>query len=213
VPPFLWCDEAVRPDRFDERRLWRTFRGICPTGAAVKPTLDSRAERTRAGLLRAFVELIFRDGFENISVHAIVAAAGTARSTFYEHFSSKEDILGASMAHFFNVMADCVTSDVEPAELRWVLEHFWDNRRLVDATFSGVPRIVLARSLSKLIEARLRDGGEKPRLPCRLAAIEIAEAQMALVESWLRGRAYCTPDRLGHGLHRTTRAAALALYA
>jgi len=100
----------------------------------VKPTLDSRAERTRAGLLRAFVELIFRDGFENISVHAIVAAAGTARSTFYEHFSSKEDILGASMAHFFNVMADCVTSDVEPAELRWVLEHFWDNRRLVDAS-------------------------------------------------------------------------------
>ena len=174
--------------------------------------LDARAERSRAALLRAFVELIFRDGFEAISVQGIASAAGTARSTFYEHFSSKEDILRASMSGFFEVMADCVSNDEQPAELQQVLSHFWENRRLTDAVFSGTPRQILARSLSALIEARLAQGeAARSLLPRPLAAIQLAEAQLALVESWLRGRAFCRPEAMATALYGTSRASVRAL--
>lgn len=179
----------------------------------MKRALHSRSEKTRAALLASFVELIFREGFETVSVRSIVAAAGVARSTFYEHFSGKEDILQASMAHFFEIFAECVTSDRQPEPLAAVLEHMWENRRLTDAIFSGAPRTILARSLGERIEARLRgaNGGRDLQLPYRLAGIHLAEAQLALIESWLRGRAFCRPDGIAIALHQSSRASAKSL--
>lgn len=172
----------------------------------------SRSERSRAAILGAFVELIFRDGFENVSVQGIVTGAGIARSTFYEHFSNKEDVLRASMAQFFEVLARCVTRENEPPELAGVLNHFWGNRRLIDAIFTGAPRRILALSLSEIIETNLRNhGADKLLLPSRLAAIHLAEAQLALVESWLRGRAFATVEDLATALHQSSKASANAL--
>ena len=179
----------------------------------MKPLLDSRAEQTRSALLRAFAELIFRDGFENISVQAIAAEAGTARSTFYEHFGGKEDILRASMGPFFAIIADCTVSDSEPQHLRRVLDHMWENRRLADAIFTGHARTVLSRNQADFIEARLKTLGPAGRLPARLAAIHIGEAQLALVESWLRGRAFARTEDVATALHHSSRASALALAA
>jgi AcrR family transcriptional regulator len=175
----------------------------------MKPSIESRSERCRAAILRSFVELIFRDGFENISVQAIVARAGTARSTFYEHFSGKEDVLRASMTQFFEVLALSVTSEDQPPELPQVLAHFWENRRLTDAIFAGAPRRILGLSLSEMIEARLRD--RKLLLPHRLVAIQLAEAQLALVENWLRGRAFARVDEMATALHQSSLASANAL--
>ena len=177
------------------------------------PAVERRSERTRAAILRAFVDLLFRGGFESISVQGIVAEAGIARSTFYEHFSSKEDLLCASMAQFLTVFAQCAFDRNQPSELSNVLAHFWENRRLTDAVFSGAPRKIIALSLSEMIEARLREHkSEELLLPCRLAAIHISEAQLALVESWLRGRAFARVDALAHALFMSTRASAAAMF-
>ena len=176
-------------------------------------TIQKRSEETRRQIQSAFTRLVFADGFENVSVRGLVAEAQVARSTFYEHFSGKEDVLRACMNHFFAVIADCVASADEPVELGKVLAHLWDNRRLTDAIFSGQARAVLARNLVDLVENRLRSlGGQHGHaLPLRLAATQIAEGQLALVESWMRGRAFCSVEGLAHGLHRSSRASALAL--
>ena len=174
-------------------------------------TIQSRGERTRAAILRGFVDLLFRLGFENISVNGIVAEAGIARSTFYEHFSSKEDVLRDSMVQFFTVFAHCVSNDEQPSELTHVLGHFWENRRLTDAIFSGVARQIIALSLSELVEERLRGLAAGLLLRNRLAAIYIAEAQLALVEAWLRGRAFARLEDIAAALHRSSRASAKAM--
>ena len=173
--------------------------------------IEIRGERSRNAILGAFVEQLFRDGFENVSVQRIVREAGIARSTFYEHFSSKEDVLRASMARFFEVLARCVSSDGKAAELTAVVSHFWDSRRLTDAVFAPAPRRILALSLSEMIEARLRENGEKLMLPLRLAAIHLAEAQLALVEGWLRGRAFALPQDIATALLESSRASKNAL--
>jgi AcrR family transcriptional regulator len=177
------------------------------------PPIDTRSERTRAALLSAFAELVFRDGFEKVSAQAVASAAGIARSTFYEHFASKEDLLRASMAPFFGVIAECVSSEAQPEPLPRILAHLWENRRLTDAIFSGAPRRIIAQSLSEMVEARLKQlhDGAPLTLPYRLAAIHIAEAQLALVESWLRGRAFARVEDMTAALHRSARASALAL--
>jgi|KBSMisStaDraftv2_1062788.scaffolds.fasta_scaffold498169_1 AcrR family transcriptional regulator len=199
-----------RNGRFDERLSKRTFDSICPMTIGM-PTIESRGERTRDTILRAFVALMFRDGFDHITVQNIVAEAGIARSTFYEHFGRKEDVLRASMAQFFVVLARCVSSDDQPAELARVLDHFWENRRLTDAIFDSAPRRILALSLSEMVEAQLRERSGELVLPARLAAIHIAEAQLALVETWLRGRAFAHASDVATALHKSSLASAAAL--
>src|SRR5215217_2110871 len=99
--------------------------------------VNRRSDRTRTELMSAFSSLVFAKGFENVSVKDVIASAGIARSTFYEHFSNKEDVLRACMTRFFDIVADCVSTDGMPAELPKVLDHLWSNRRLTDAIFSG----------------------------------------------------------------------------
>ena len=172
-----------------------------------------RKEKTRAAIKSTFTRLVFSRGFENVTVPDVVAEVGISRSTFYEHFSSREDVLRASMNRIFATIADCVSEDEPPTRLIDVVGHLWENRRLTDAIFSGLARAVLGRNQTDLIEQRLRQL-PYPRnalLPLRLAATEIAEAQLALIESWMRGRAFCSVQQLSTGLHRVSRASALAL--
>jgi AcrR family transcriptional regulator len=175
--------------------------------------LNRRSDQTRTELMSAFSGLVFAKGFENVSVKDVIASAGMARSTFYEHFSNKEDVLRACMTRFFQIVADCVVADEMPADLLKVLDHLWANRRLTDAVFSGHARMILARNQADLVEQRLRAMSPLLRLPHRLAAIQIADAQLGLVESWMRGRAPCSIQNLADGLFRSSRASALALIA
>lgn len=172
-----------------------------------------RSDKTRDELMAAFTSLLFAKGFGAVSVTEIVTAARHARSTFYEHFSSKEDVLRACMSRFFAIIARCVVEEEEPAKLQSVLVHLFENRRLTDAIFSGAPRAILAQALADMVERHLRDAaGDAPlALPSRLAAIMLAEAQLGLIEAWLRGRAFCSVEHLAGGLHEVGRAGALAL--
>jgi hypothetical protein len=54
-------------------------------------------------------------------------------------------------------------------------------------------------------------GGAPLVLPHRLAAIQLAEAQLALIENWLRGCAFARIKDVAAALHQTSRAAAAAL--
>jgi len=161
--------------------------------------------------MSAFTRLVFANGFENVSVRKIVEEAKVARSTFYEHFSDKEDVLRTCMGRIFAVLADCVISDEPPAKLVEVLDHLWSNRRLTDAIFSGHARAVLSRNQADLIESRLNGTGSPAQIPSRLAAISIGEAQLALVESWMRGRAFARVEDVAAALHHSSRASATAL--
>ena len=174
---------------------------------------DRRVARTREALLVAFRELVFADGYDQVTVRGVVARANVGRSTFYEHFTSKDDILRASMSQFLVVFAESIASETPPERLVAVLDHLWSNRRLTDAIFTGSPRAVLARALAQMIEARLEEmaGAGALAIPLRLAGIQLAEGQLALVEAWMRGKAHCPSARLALAFHASSRAAALAL--
>lgn len=56
-----------------------------------KVSHSDRYRRQRRDLLRAAVRLASRNGYERTRVADIVAEAGLSKSTFYEHFGSKEE--------------------------------------------------------------------------------------------------------------------------
>jgi AcrR family transcriptional regulator len=60
--------------------------------APKRGTMDRRVARTRRTLQRALVDLMLKKGYDAITVEDICMEADVGRSTFYAHFTGKEDL-------------------------------------------------------------------------------------------------------------------------
>ncbi len=64
-----------------------------PFETSSAPVRPGKAERTRARILTAAIDLFTRGGYEKTTVAQIAAAAGITEMTFYRHFGSKDQLL------------------------------------------------------------------------------------------------------------------------
>jgi AcrR family transcriptional regulator len=176
---------------------------------------DRRSERTRKALLAAFIDLILKHGYESVSISDIVTRANIGRSTFYIHYSGKEDILKQSMALPSSFLANLVGGDVAPDDLVPILVHFREQRTLNKVFFSWPIRQIWVRSLEGQIDKRLQAlsnrPGVHPVVPLALIASHLAETQIALIANWLTGRVSCRPEAIAAALSVSTNAAVSAL--
>jgi AcrR family transcriptional regulator len=178
---------------------------------------DRRVFRTRQALTAAFFEELAASGYDNLSVEAVAARANIGRSTFYLHYSGKAEILECSLTSHFSVLADAVLANASTNALNDIIAHFADNRKLAGEIFGGHARQVLMRLLAVLIAARLRSNWPTPDaiatyLPLELAATQIADAQLAMIEQWLRRHSACPPATIARALSATSLAMSEALH-
>jgi AcrR family transcriptional regulator len=180
--------------------------------AATALKLDARTERTRSALMQAFNALILSRGYDGISPAEIAEAAGVARSTLYEHFGGKADMLRHSLLPILEPLAGCVDGPEVLPQLKFVLEHIRSSRKMARELLRGRARIVAGRTLSQLIEARLEQvplgGADMPRT---LKAAYLSSGILGFVEEWLLGRQACAVPVLARDLQASTHAAAIAM--
>ena len=69
--------------------------------------MDARISRTRAAVLRTATDLLVDGGPSAVTIDAIVARSGVAKSTIYRHWESRDDVLVA-------VIENCAPSLVAP---------------------------------------------------------------------------------------------------
>ena len=181
----------------------------------MKEKLDRRTERTRQSLRMAFVNLVLTRGYTEISVEDIADEANIGRSTFYMHYKSKVDLLKQSMARPSGVLSIMVGHDVPVDILVHQLTHFHEQRRINRPFFSEPIRTVWVKTLAELIEPRLvkliRQVRAQPGLPPELIALQIAEAQVALITNWLMGKPSLKPELVADALKSATHATLSAL--
>jgi AcrR family transcriptional regulator len=184
-----------------------------PVAKPKKP--DRRTERSRSALMSAFVQIVLSEGYAAVTVERVAERANVGRSTFYMHYRSKEDILKQSMARPSAPLVAIVGRDAAPDALLPILEHFREQRRVNRVFFDWPIRPIWVRCLAELIEPRVaaaaRQARARPILPVPLIALQIAEAQIALVTHWLRGAAAAKPDAVAEALVAETRALLAAL--
>ena len=69
--------------------------------AASQKKIDARVRRTRDALGDALVALMQEKPFETITVQDVLDRAELSRSTFYSHYSDKDDLLMSDAEEFF----------------------------------------------------------------------------------------------------------------
>jgi AcrR family transcriptional regulator len=149
---------------------------------------DRRKQRTRKAALEAFGALLMEQGYEALTVAGVAERAGLGRSTLYEHFRTKEDLLAASLDR---PLAALGTDPLEPAAVRAFLEHVRAHAGAVRLLLAQPLRSRVARVLAARTAAQLRARGTPAEL-AELRACGAAEAQLAMLALWLRGGAIDT---------------------
>jgi AcrR family transcriptional regulator len=176
--------------------------------------LTRQQEKTRAAIRAAFVSLLFERNYPSVTMANVADRANVGRSTLYEHFRTKLDLLKDSATVPFSGMAGLVDDAATTGGLINLLHHFRENHALARVLVHMPARAGLDTVLSQLIEQRLTvlAGGQSALIPLPLAARQIAAAQFALLEPWVLAQVAIRPDILGEALVRTTRALVGAIF-
>jgi AcrR family transcriptional regulator len=152
-------------------------------------------------VLGAFNQL-FLGRRKEISAADLIAEAKVGRSTFYDHYSSPDEVLLEALRQPFATLADAAVGRGDPTAARWLVEHFWENRqRARDLFDNGRMRERVTRLLAEMVTERLR--GADLVIPAELAAAQLAEAALAPLRAWLRAEAPAKPAALGESHGRT----------
>jgi AcrR family transcriptional regulator len=171
-----------------------------------KTTEERRAQR-REQLLDAGLELFGSDGFANVTIESLCAAAGLNPRYFYEQFATREEVLGAVyerhvLAVLTKVQAAIAQAPADPATrlerglTAFVSATLADERAArinyfemvgVSAALEAQRRGVL-RAYAELIAAQasqLDDLGPLGRGDRRMTAVALVGATDGLIIDWL----------------------------
>jgi AcrR family transcriptional regulator len=162
----------------------------------------------------AFNALVLERGYDALAVRDIIARAAVGRSTFYEYFSGKRELLREAMTPLLAVLATTASAPDMPG-LVWVLDHFAKQRALALALFKSEARDLIAETLATLIVAQMSDANPAValRLDRSLPAAQVALGHIGLIGAWLEKPEREPAGVIAEALARTTAASLAALRA
>ncbi|MCI0387330.1 MAG: TetR/AcrR family transcriptional regulator [Acidobacteria bacterium] len=183
---------------------------------------DRRVQRTRELVQKALIELISERGYDAITIQDIVDRANVGRTTFYQHYSSKDELFIScheaivSEFHFgplFPLSREELLSPEAPLGMVSAYRHLKDARALLYSIIQGKDSLLILRRIrdwsAQEIEASLRAAFAEAdsTIPFDVLANYLAGARIALVQWWLEKRQPYTPENLAQTFHRLQRAA------
>lgn len=150
--------------------------------------------KTEIAIVEAFRTLAIERRYGAIRVVDIIDRAGVSKSTFYEHFQGKDDVLLTALRPILLALATAASGRAARSYVRPVIEHLWERRSLV--------RLILDSSVASILQRRLADaiamhgGRQIDAKGAPLFAVGIAAAQLAMLRCWLAGHVAMTVDAM-----------------
>ncbi len=172
---------------------------------------DRRIMRTRMVLHQALIELILEKRYDKITVQDIIDRADVGRSTFYDHFLDKEDLLMQGFVLFSDELGSHLETaehgDGEEAEhvihSLVFFRHAGAHHELYKAMLEGGGADVLMeagrRHLMHNIEDHLSevfDGEETAVMPIPVITNFLAGAMLSVLMWWLEEERPFSPEEI-----------------
>jgi AcrR family transcriptional regulator len=179
-------------------------------GRMAKTPIDRRVARSREMLHQALLSLIIEIGYEKITVEGICERANVGRSTFYAHFTSKDDLKRRGLEHLRRELIEqqrnaSSLADTNVRGLAFALtmfEHARDHihlyRALVGSRGGAIALTTIRQTLCEIVRGELAEipGKDSHGTPRELAVQYIVGAYMAVLTWWLDGGAKLPPERI-----------------
>jgi AcrR family transcriptional regulator len=162
----------------------------------LKKKTDARVRRTRDALGDALVALMQEKPFDTITVQDVLDRAKVGRSTFYSHYSDKDDLLMSDAEEFFESVAMLLSLRGDTSDRVFPVQEFFGHiteaKQFVEALMSAGKfndNMELARGLfARGIERRLAElprGRGIPENERPAIAFAHAGALLSLLTWWI----------------------------
>lgn len=167
---------------------------------------NDRRSNARRWIATAFNRLVLGRRYETLSVGEVSRRAGVGRSTFYEHFRDKDDVLRHAISPILAPLADAAVGMGVAQRVQFVLDHLAENRGRAMEMLDGSARECIEQTLTELVLARLRDRDASVDSATQtLEAVRLAGSHVAVLREWLKqGLAACPSSRVAEWLVMTT---------
>lgn len=172
---------------------------------------DARAMRTRDRLGDALIELMHEKPFEEITVQHVLDRARVSRSTFYSHYTSKNDLFFGDVDDFWQLMSTSLArsnaKSNRVAPVRELFEHIasvGDFRQALQASGKMQDVMELGREhFARSIERRLLELGAATAPQSAILGRMLAGALFSLLDYWISHRMKETPAEIDDLYHET----------
>jgi len=162
---------------------------------------DRRVGRTRKLLEDALHDLILKKGYEAVTVQDIIDRANVGRSTFYAHYTDKQQLLfshfGELEAHLAEQQRLVRAKSTEPVERVFgfslaMFQHANEYRRLWAMVVGKQTGAAIVRQIQSIIEkivgreiATLAPRGSATAVPPAVITQHVVNAMLGLLTWWL----------------------------
>jgi AcrR family transcriptional regulator len=174
---------------------------------------DARVRRTRDALGDALIALMQEKPFDTITIQEVLDRAHVSRSTFYSHYSDKDDLLMSDAEEFFEALSTALSAHGDKSDRVFPVREFFTHLADVQPFFKALVKsgrfqenMELARGhFARGIERRL---AELPRaqsiLESERSAIAFthAGALLSLLTWWLDRGMREPPEQMDELFHR-----------
>lgn len=171
------------------------------------PNTDRRIVRTKQNLSQALFDLILEKPYERISVKDILDRANVGRSTFYNHFQDKDDLLLSNVPE--NVLELDMQAHSFNPNLVTMFSHAQANYPLFKAMMgTGGIRLLYERSqrlLANQLQCHLEQleaNGSTLALPAPVLAQYYSGALWSLFRYWLDAGMPYSPEEMNEMFQR-----------
>ena len=177
---------------------------------------DRRSVRTQGLLGEALITLLREKRYDDITIQDILNRANVGRSTFYEHYWDKEDLLTSEIERVIDILDQRLATPQQPTSVfipsLALFQHVREQQHLFQALLRGQglrQALLQGQSIQLVIQAfqellrarveqHLRAEGRQEIPGDLLAALSayIAGAFMALMQWWLETEMNWSPEQM-----------------
>ena len=179
----------------------------------LKKREDARVRRTRDALGDALITLMQEKPFDTITVQDVLDRAHVSRSTFYSHYTDKDDLLMSDADEFFEAISMALSQHGDKSDRVFPVREFFTHLSDVQPFFRALVKsgkfaenMELARGhFARGIERRLSEIPRAQSIPAKqLPAIAFAHAGalLSLVTWWIDRGMRESPEEMDDLFHR-----------
>ena len=149
---------------------------------------DRRVKRTKMLIFQAFFELVQSSKYYDLKTIHIIEKAGVGKSTFYEHFLNKDDVLQQSLENPMSIIANALFGNIENDKVSKVLSHFWERRVFARVILDHPTHEVVEKCLRKLIIIGFDQTDSVNQNISSATASFLSSGFLSLLKEWLTGK-------------------------
>lgn len=169
--------------------------------------MDRRMEKTRKAILDAFYKLISKMDYAKISVQKIIDEANIGRSTFYQHFETKDDLLKNMCTDLFehifkhDVHKHCselvVFDNTFKEKITHILNHLLEIKKVLKGILSSESEKIFLQYFRKYLDQIvLTIKFKECDVPLKFLQNHISGSFIELIKYWVKNDFEETPNQL-----------------